>query len=137
MRILALDVGTKTIGVAVSDELGIIANGVKNLKRKAIENDLYALKEIVDELNPALILIGIPYNIDGSIGKRGKQIIEFSKNIKEFFDITVEFWDESFSTVNAEKALIEADLSRKKRKKIIDKMAAVVILQEYLDSKSN
>lgn len=137
MRILALDVGTKTIGVAVSDELGIIANGVKNLKRKAIENDLNALKEIVDELNPALILIGIPYNMNGSVSKRGKQIFEFSNKIKQFFDITVEFWDESFSTVNAEKALIEADLSRKKRKKVIDKMAAVVILQEYLDSKSN
>lgn len=134
MRILALDIGTKTIGVAVSDELGITANGVKTLKRITAKGDIQELKELVDELRPAKILIGLPYNSDGSVSKRGEQILKFSKQIEKSLSIPIVYWDESFSTVNAEKYLIEANLSRKKRKKVIDKMAAVYILKEYLDS---
>ncbi|MEE9214415.1 MAG: Holliday junction resolvase RuvX [Thermodesulfobacteriota bacterium] len=134
MRILALDVGTKTIGVAVSDELGITANGVKTLKRVTPKGDIQELKELVVEFKPAKILIGLPYNSDGSLSKRGEQILRFSKQIENSLSIPIVYWDESFSTVNAEKYLLEANLSRKKRKKVIDKMAAVYILKEYLDS---
>ncbi len=134
MRILALDVGTKTIGVAVSDELGITANGVKTLKRITAKGDIQELKELVVEFKPAKILIGLPYNSDGSVSKRGEQILRFSKQIENSLSIPIVYWDESFSTVNAEKYLLEANLSRKKRKKVIDKMAAVYILKEYLDS---
>ena len=134
MRILALDVGTKTIGVAVSDELGITANGVKTLKRITAKGDIQELKELVVEFKPAKILIGLPYNSDGSLSKRGEQILKFSKQIENSLSIPIVYWDESFSTVNAEKYLLEANLSRKKRKKVIDKMAAVYILKEYLDS---
>jgi len=135
MRILALDVGTKTIGVAVSDELGITANGVKTLRRRTTtKGDIDELKELVVEFKPAKILIGLPYNSDGSVSKRGEQILRFSKQIENSLSIPIVYWDESFSTVNAEKYLLEANLSRKKRKKVIDKMAAVYILKEYLDS---
>ena len=135
MRILALDVGTKTIGVAVSDELQISSNGVKTVQRKGLKSDFNELEEIFEEYKPVEIVVGLPYREDGSLSKRGKDIEEFSNKIETKFNIPIVYYDESFSTVFAEKALIEADVSRKKRKKIIDKMAAVVILQGYLDSK--
>lgn len=137
MRILSLDVGTKTIGVAVSDELGITANGITTIKRSDIKSDLKNLKDIIDRYSPAEIVIGVPYNIDGSVGNRGKDILTFSDTVKKEFSIPVVYWDESFSTVNAEEKMLEADLSRKKRKKVIDKMAAVIILQEYLACKQD
>lgn len=132
MRILALDVGTKTIGVAVSDELKITANGVKTIQRKNESEDIKQLRSIVAEYNPEKIVVGLPYRIDGTLGERGKNIEKFAKKVESKLKLPVEFWDESFSTVNAEKALIEGNVSRKKRKKVIDKMAAVVILQDYL-----
>ncbi|MGI9535183.1 MAG: Holliday junction resolvase RuvX [Thermodesulfobacteriota bacterium] len=136
MRILALDIGTKTIGVAVSDELQLSSNGVKTIKRQSLRNDLNEIKKILDEYKPVEIVVGLPYREDGSLSKRGRDIEEFSKKIRDKFKLPVVYCDESYSTVFAEKALIEGDVSRKKRKKIIDKMAAVVILQGYLDSKS-
>jgi len=135
MRTLALDVGTKTIGVAVSDELGITSNGVTTIKRRDLKQDLSELNALIQEYKPGEILIGVPYQMDGSVSERGDQILKFSDKIKEAFSLPVVFWDESYSTVNAEEKLIEANLSRKKRKKVIDKMAAVFILQEYLESK--
>lgn len=135
MRTLALDVGTKTIGVAVSDELGITANGVTTIQRKNLKHDLLELGTIIDELKPEEIVVGVPYQMDGSVSERGDKILKFSKKIGEVFSLPIVHWDESFSTVNAEKKLIQADVSRKKRKKVIDKMAAVFILQEYLESK--
>ncbi len=132
MRILALDVGTKTIGVAVSDELKITANGVKTINRKNETNDINELKSLVGEYSPEKIVVGLPYRMDGSLGERGQNIEKFAKKIESKIKLPLEFWDESFSTVNAEKALIEGNMSRKKRKKVIDKMAAVIILQDYL-----
>ena len=135
MRILALDVGTKTIGVAVSDELQISSNGVKTINRKSQKADLNELAKLIEEYKPSEIVVGLPYREDGTLGKRGQDIEAFSVKVGNRFKIPVVYFDESYSTVFAEKALIEADLSRKKRKKIIDKMAAVVILQGYLDSR--
>ena len=135
MRILALDVGTKTIGVAVSDELQIAAHGLTTIKRGELAHDIEALCKIVDEYKPSEIVVGVPYRDDGTVGKRGEDILRFAEKVKEMFPVPVEFWDESFSTVKAEEILLEADLSRRKRKKVIDKMAAVFILEGYLESK--
>ena len=134
MRILALDVGTKTIGVAVSDELGITANGVTTVMRKDPEYDIGEIGKLVDEYKPGEIVVGVPYGMDGEVTKRGAVIIAFSEKVKEALGLPLHFWDESFSTVNAENVLIDANVSRKKRKKVIDKMAAVFILEEYLRS---
>ena len=130
MRILALDVGTKTIGIAVSDELQLSSNGIKTINRKALSNDLDEIGIVIDEYKPVEIVVGLPYREDGTLGKRGKEIEDFSKKIGNRFNIPVVYFDESYSTVFAEKALLEADLSRKKRKKIIDKVAAAVILSD-------
>lgn len=135
MRTLALDVGTKTIGVAVSDELGITANGITTIQKKSLKEDLNELDILVEEYKPGEILVGVPYQMDGSVSERGQQILKFADKIKAAFELPVVFWDESYSTVNAEKKLIEGNMSRKKRKKVIDKVAAVFILQEYLESK--
>ncbi len=133
MRILALDIGTKTIGVAVSDQLNISSNGVKGINRKNISNDLDELKKIMDQYKPVEIVVGLPYREDGSLGKRGMDIKRFSKTIENCFQIPVKYFDESYSTVFAEEALIKGGVSRKARKKLVDKMAAVIILQEYLE----
>jgi len=135
LRTLALDVGTKTIGIAVSDELGITANGITTIQRKSLKEDLSELDNLLKEYKPGEILVGVPYQMDGSVSKRGEQILQFADKIKAAFELPVVFWDESYSTVNAEKKLIEGNMSRKKRKKVIDKVAAVFILQEYLESK--
>lgn len=137
MRILALDVGTKTIGVAVSDELGITANGVTTIRRRDLEYDFEELGKIISEYSPSELLVGVPYRSDGGVSKRGEAILDFADKLKDKFGLPVKYWDESFSTSNAERYLIDADLSRKKRKKVIDKMAAVYILAEYLESRRN
>ena len=135
MRILALDVGTRTIGVAVSDELGVTANGVATIRRKDIDYDKSELAKFIDLYAPSEILVGIPYRSDGGVGKRGQEIMKFADILKGAFDLPVIYWDESFSTADAERFLISADVGRKKRKQVIDKMAAVYILAEYLESK--
>ncbi len=135
MRILALDVGTKTIGVAVSDELGITANGVTTVLRKDIRYDIDEIKKLVESLKPSEIVVGVPYGMNGEITKRGNEIMRLAVKLGEAASLPIKYWDESFSTVNAENMLIDANVSRKKRKKVIDKMAAVFILEEYLQSR--
>ncbi len=135
MRILALDVGTKTIGVAVSDELCITANGVTTILRKNISYDTDEVKKLVESYDPSEIVVGVPYDMKGEVSVRGEEILKFADKLKEAVNIPLKYWDESFSTVNAEKRLIGANVSRKKRKKVIDKMAAVFILEEYLRSR--
>lgn len=134
-RTLALDVGSKTIGVAVSDLLGITANGVTTIMRKDKEHDTEELAKIIAEYEPGELLVGLPMRGDGGMTRRGEEIKKFASFVLEKFGIPISFWDESYSTKNAERFLIEADVSRKKRKKVIDKMAAVYILAEYLESK--
>ena len=135
MRTLALERRRKRIGIAVSDELGITANGITTIQRKSLKEDLSELDILLKEYKPGEILVGVPYQMDGSVSKRGEQILKFADKIKAAFKLPVVFWDESYSTVHAEEKLIEANMSRKKRKKVIDKVAAVFILQEYLESK--
>ncbi|OEF98913.1 Holliday junction DNA helicase RuvA [Vulcanibacillus modesticaldus] len=135
MRIMGLDVGDKTIGVAMSDQLGWTAQGVEVIKRKKIEMDLVRLREIIDEYQVEEIVVGLPKNMDGTIGPRAEKIMEFAEVLKSTFNLPLSFWDERLTTISAEKTLIEADISRKKRKQVIDKMAAMLILQGYLDNK--
>lgn len=135
MRIMGLDLGTRTIGIAVSDETGFIARGVETIHRKGLTKDLARIAEIVEQEQVGRFVLGYPKNMNGTIGERAKASEEFAELLKQHFpSIPVVLWDERLSTVAAEKVLIEADLQRKKRKKIIDMMAAVVILQNYLDS---
>ena len=137
MRILGLDVGQKTIGVAISDPLGFTAQGITTIRREKKSKDIEEIKKICDEYKVETIVIGLPKNMNNSIGFAGEKIMEFSEMIKEEIDIKIEFWDERLTTVAAHRAMLEADLSRGKRKKIVDKIAATYILQEYLDRLSN
>ncbi len=134
MKTLALDVGTKTVGIAVSDELGITATGLDVIRRKDEKSDIQSLAAFVKKHRPGRIVVGIAPNADGSLGERALAVKAFSDSVTEHFGIETILWDESFSTVEAEKVLIGGGIGRKKRKKVIDKMAAVVILREYLDS---
>src|SRR5690625_827140 len=135
MRILGLDVGSKTIGVAVSDALKLTAQGITTIIWD--EHDMSSadkqLRDIIENYEITQIIVGLPKNMDGSIGERGEISQIYARRLGRVFDLPVHLVDERLSTVAAERTLIEADVSRKKRKKVIDKMAAVVILQMYLD----
>jgi len=136
MRILALDVGDKRIGVAVSDELGITAQGVGVIESSSDGKDINNILKIADDYNASKIIIGMPKNMNGTLGPRGEITKQFADKLAKSTNITVDFWDERLTTVVAEKTLIAADISRKKRKGVIDKLAAVLILQNYLDFQS-
>ncbi|WP_425061177.1 Putative pre-16S rRNA nuclease [Sporomusa carbonis] len=137
MRILALDVGDKTIGVAVSDELKLTAQGVEVIRRTSLDKDFTRINELIAQFRVGLIIIGLPKNMNGTIGPRGELVKEFGAAMAQAVpNVEIKFWDERLSTVAAEKSLIAADVSRAKRRQIIDKMAAVFILQGYLDSLS-
>ncbi|CUA81099.1 Holliday junction resolvase RuvX [Anoxybacillus suryakundensis] len=137
MRILGLDVGTKTLGVAVSDELGWTAQGIETIRIDE-ENGEYGfdrLRQLIEQYAVEEIVVGFPKNMNGTIGPRGEATKRFAEQVKETFSLPVILWDERLSTMAAERTLIAADVSRKKRKQVIDKMAAVMILQSYLDYK--
>jgi len=133
MRTMGLDVGTHTIGVAISDELGITAQGLKTLKRRSMEDDFKELTTIIDQFEIERIVVGLPKNMDGTLGKQAEFVLKWIEVLTNNIQVPVVTWDERLSTVGASKVLLEADLSRKKRKKVIDKLAAVLILQGYLD----
>jgi putative Holliday junction resolvase len=137
MRIMGLDVGSKTIGVAISDELGITAQGFKTIKRKAMEDDLRELYTIISQFQIEKIVVGLPKNMDGSLGKQAEFVLGWIEDFKNKIQLPVETLDERLSTVEASKTLLKADLSRKKRKGVIDKLAAVLILQGYLQQIRN
>lgn len=131
MRIMGLDFGERTIGVAISDELLWTAQGIKTIRRSKAELD--ELAELIAQYDVQEIVLGYPKNMNGTLGPRAQLSEEFSVLLHERFDLPVKLWDERLSTVAAQRSLIEADVSRAKRKKVIDKMAAVFILQGYLD----
>lgn len=135
MRILGLDVGDKTIGVAISDELGWTAQGLEVIRRRKLEDDLLRLVEIIDAYKVDEIVVGLPKNMNGTIGARAELTMEFTESLKAKVTAPIKLWDERLTTVSAERTLIEADVSRKKRKQVVDKMAAMLILQGYLDMK--
>jgi len=133
MRIIGLDYGDATIGVAVSDDLGITAQGVTTIKRVGVRKDIDAVLRYVEEYEASEIVVGMPRSMDGSMGVRAEKTVEFAEKLMAATDVPVRYYDERLSTAMAERTLIEADVSRKKRKKVIDMLAAQVILQGYLD----
>jgi putative Holliday junction resolvase len=137
MRVIGLDVGTKTIGVAVSDEMGWIAQGIETIPRDPNDTNsgMNRLRQLIDHYRPETVVVGFPKNMDGTVGPRGIACREFAEQTEKAFGLPVVLWDERLTTMAAEKVLISADLSRKKRKKAVDKMAASLILQGYLDRK--
>ena len=137
MRILGLDIGQKTIGVAISDSLGFTAQGITTIRRKKKEEDINEIINLCKEYAVETIVVGLPKNMNGSIGFAGEKIMEFTELLKDSVECKIELWDERLTTVAAHRAMLEADLSRGKRKKIVDKIAATYILQGYLDRLSN
>jgi len=136
MRIMGLDYGDRRIGVAVSDMFGWTGQGLEVIERRREGIEFERITALVREYDIAEIVVGLPKNMDGSVGFRGDICIEFADKLKEILDLPVHLWDERLTTVSAERTLIEGNVSRKKRKQVIDKMAASLILQNYLDSKS-
>ncbi|SHE66958.1 Holliday junction resolvase RuvX [Caloramator proteoclasticus] len=133
MRILGLDVGDKTIGVAVSDPLGWTAQGVKTIKRIGIKKDLQEILNIIKEYNIEKIVVGLPKNMNGTLGPQSEKVLNFCDKLKEVCNLEIILEDERLTTVAAERMLIEADMHWSKRKKVIDTIAATYILQGYLD----
>lgn len=135
MRILALDVGEKNIGLAISDKLGLIAQGLPTLRHQTKDEDISAIANILKAHHITEVVVGIPINLDGSLGKKAQEVAVFLEDLKKKITLPIKVWDERFTSVQAEKVLLEAGLSRKKRKKKIDQLAARLILQNYLDAK--
>ncbi|MCT1903324.1 Holliday junction resolvase RuvX [Oceanobacillus sojae] len=137
MKVIGLDVGSKTIGVAISDALGWTAQGLTTIYWD--ENEFGSadkeLQTIIEDSEVSRVVVGLPKNMNGSIGERGEASERYAAYLEEKYNLPVVLWDERLTTMAAERVLLEADMSRKKRKKVIDKMAAVMILQGYLDSK--
>jgi len=138
MRTLGLDMGEKRIGVAISDALGMTAQGIKTILRSSDAEVLAEIDEAVMEFEVHHIVVGLPLNMDGSEGTQSAAVQRFAEKLRKRFKrrATVALWDERLSTAGAERNLLEADLSRKRRRQVIDKMAAVFILQGYLDAQT-
>jgi len=137
MRYIGLDVGDRTIGVAVSDPLGYTAQGITTVRRKSLEKDFEKLREIVKDYEILEIVVGLPKNMNGTIGPQAEKAMEFGRVLEEEFGHKVIYWDERLTTMAAHRAMLEADMSRKKRKTLVDKIAATYILQGYLDKISS
>ena len=140
MKKIALDVGDKTIGVAVSDALNITAQGLMTIERVGIKKDTTKVMELIKEHMCDTVVVGLPKKLDGTDSPQTEKVYEFKTRLENKLrssgmgDINIVYYDERLTTVMAERVLIEADLSRSRRKEVIDKQAAVLILQGYLDS---
>lgn len=139
-RYMALDVGDKTIGVAISDPLFIMASGHSTIFREDLKKDFEILKDIIEKQNIVKIIVGFPKNMNNTIGPQGQKVLNFTCNLKDFlkennFKIDIILQDERLTTVSAQRILIEGNMRRKNRKKVIDKVAATYILQSFLDKK--
>ena len=132
-RLMGLDVGSKTIGIALSDPRLVIASARATIRRGRFRDDAHALFEMIEAEGVGGLVIGLPINMDGGEGPRCQSVRQFAANLMELRDQPIAFWDERLSTVAAERALIEADVSRRRRARLIDKVAAAVILQGALD----
>jgi putative Holliday junction resolvase len=140
MRTMGLDVGSKTVGVAISDPFGWTAQGIETIKINESQEELGMdrVKELIEEYEVSKIVVGLPKNMNNSIGPRAEASIHYADILKDLFHLPIIFQDERLTTVQAERMLIEeGNASRAKRKKVIDKVAAVMILQNYLDSNQN
>ena len=139
MRIMGLDYGSKTVGVAISDPLCITAQGIETIERKEenkLRRTLARIEELAKEYEVEKIILGFPKNMNNTVGERGEKSLEFKEMLERRTGLPVVMWDERLTTVEAERTLIESNVRRENRKKYIDKIAAVFILQGYLDSLS-
>lgn len=137
MRVLALDIGEKRIGVSISDELGITAQGLDTINRTKLNEDIEKIRQLVESTGITEIVVGLPLNLDGSEGQSAQKATDFAILLRRDLGVNVILWDERLSTVAAEKSLLEGDLSRRRRKHLRDQVAATLILQGYLDSLSH
>ncbi len=137
MRIIGLDIGDKRIGVAISDHMGWTAQGLETIENTG-KNVVHAkLQRIIDEYKPDKIIIGLPLNMNGSEGYRAELVKKFGEDIKTFYPGEIIYWDERLTTVSAHRAMIDGGVRRKKRKQKVDQIAAILILQNYLDYYNN
>lgn len=133
-RIIALDLGERRIGIALSDLLGLTAQGLEVIDKKQTPDWLHRLDTLIQQYEVDTIVIGFPRNMNGTVGPKGQMSLSIADELRERYDLSVELWDERLSTAAAERSLITADVSRKKRKQVIDQVAATWILQGYLDA---
>jgi len=135
MRVLALDVGDKRVGVAISDPSQIIARGLKVIERRGSrQGDFAAVARLVEEYGVERVVVGHPRSLDGTIGEQAEKVEHYAAGLAEVLTVPVLLWDERFSTVSADRLMREAGLRGKKKRERIDAVAAAVILQDYLDS---
>jgi putative Holliday junction resolvase len=137
LKIIGLDVGTKRIGVAASDQTQLIASALTTIQRKTKQEDIKHIVELADNMDAEEIVVGLPLNMDGTLGPGAKDILELVDELKAATGRKIATWDERLSTLATERMLIGVDMSRKKRKEVIDKLSAQNILQGYLDWKRN
>lgn len=134
MRILGIDLGERRIGLALSDELGWTAQPLGVIRRTKAEDDIDRIAELVREHGAGEVIVGLPKNLDGTIGPRGEICMAFADRLRERLGVPVVLWDERLTTAMAERALIAADVRRQKRRQVVDKMAAAILLQHYLET---
>jgi len=136
-RLMGLDLGTKTIGLALSDIMRTIATPLQTIRREKFTTDIKILLQLAKEHDVSTLVIGMPFSLDGSEGPRAQATRAFARNLGQHTELPLVFWDERLSTVAVERTLLEADASRKRRAEVIDKMAAAYILQGALDRLAN
>lgn len=140
MRVMGLDYGSKTIGVAVSDPMGLTAQGVETITREEenkLRKSLRRIEELADQYQVGEIVLGFPKNMNNTIGERAEKSLQLKETLERRLGLPVIMWDERLTTVEADRTLIEAGVRRENRKKYVDMIAAVFILQGYLDAKAN
>jgi|SRR3990170_5611905 len=133
MRIMGIDYGEKRFGIALSDPLGITAQGLPTIERTSIQEDIKKIINIIQEKEVEEIVLGLPKHLNNTLGDKAKEVLNFIDTLKKHINIPIKTFDERFSTVRANRAMLEGDLSRKKRKERVDMIAAQLILQGYLD----
>ncbi len=133
-RILALDLGKRRIGLALSDELGITAQGLATLHRTRVREDLEKLGQLIRENNVSLILMGNPVHMSGQEGRQSDYSRDFGERLKAFTGVDIKLWDERLTTVEAQRVLRESGISLQKRNQAVDRLSAVILLESYLDS---
>lgn len=134
-RIMALDVGEKNIGVALSDPLEITAQGLTVIKRRDEAGALAAIRALVDQYAVRELVVGLPRDLKGKVGPQAQKVLDFTSRLERELAVPIRLWDERLSTRAAERLLIEADVTRRKRRRVVDMLAASIILQNYLDSR--
>ena len=133
MTILGLDVGDKSIGIAVSDELGYTAQGLKTIKRSSLKADIAQLKQIIESFSVEQVVVGLPKNLNGSLGTQAQKVLAFVEQLKQQLKLPINTWDERFSSQQAQRTLKEAGLNWRKSQLLEDQVAASLILQAYVD----